>query len=89
MCKWTEKCPNKEGMYWFYGYRFGKDNLNEKPELCLVEVWKIANGLAHVARGNFMYQEEGAIGLFTPADHPPLPEDLLKILLLGVEDDSD
>ena len=22
--KWTKKFPNKEGLYWFYGYRYGK-----------------------------------------------------------------
>ena len=81
---WTDKWPTKKGLYWFYGYRFTPFK-DEKPELCLVEVFKIVNGVAHVTKGHFLYKEEGATGLFTPAECPPVPEDPLEIMLLGVK----
>lgn len=35
-----------------------------EPELLVVEVWGLANSLAYVADGNFMYRGEGAVGVF-------------------------
>jgi hypothetical protein len=81
--QWTDIWPTKEGTYWFYGFRFG-DRSHEplvkggkpfidKPELHLVQVWKISNGFSYVATGNFMYKAEGAIGKWIEAILPELP----------------
>lgn len=78
---WTDKWPTEEGTYWFYGYRFHITNDKDKPELFLVEVWKLPWGIVYATRGYFLYREEGGFGLWTPADLPPVPEDMLKIIL--------
>jgi len=58
--KWTKKWPEEEGVYWFYGYRYGKISCGSKcdPEFMLVSVDKTSNGFIHTANGQFMYESE-------------------------------
>ena len=76
---WTAEWPTDPGWYWFYGYRFGRDDDKDKPELLPVQVWRIANGVAWVVggRGHFMYQGEGTTGLWLPLSEPEAPVDQL------------
>jgi hypothetical protein len=61
---WQEAWPTDPNtLWWFYGWRFGRKE-DKEPELLLVEVWKIANGLTYVASGNFFEKKEGAEGMF-------------------------
>ena len=75
MTDWKTEFPTKEGVYWFYGYRYGKffgDKQNEL-ELLLLRVFKITNGLMYVADGQFMYKMEVEEPHFTLAELPELP----------------
>ncbi|MCK5608945.1 hypothetical protein KAR91_44135 [Candidatus Pacearchaeota archaeon] len=73
--KWFEQWPEKEGLYWFYGYRYGKffgDEKN-KPELVLVNVRKIANGFMYTGDGQFMFESEVEKPHFQKVVLPELP----------------
>lgn len=74
--RWTTKFPQKEGLYWFYGYRFGKEGYpkDNKPELMYVEVWKCANGFMYVANGQFMSENEVEEPHFQKIILPELPQ---------------
>jgi hypothetical protein len=78
MSKWTTKWPKKNGLYWFYGWRYGRQYQLKgepiAPELSLVEARKISNGMMYVVRGIFWGPSEGGIGLFCKADLPVLPD---------------
>jgi hypothetical protein len=79
MSKWTTEWPKKKkGLYWFYGWRYGRQyGLKGEPiapELSLVEARKISNGMMYVVRGAFWGPSEGGIGLFCKADLPVLPD---------------
>jgi len=80
MSKWSKEWPNKEGLYWFYGYRYGKYFGNKKndPELGLVNVRKIANGFMHTCDGQFMYESEVEEPHFQKAILPKLPKWIKK-----------
>ncbi len=58
--KWTTKFPTKPGMYWFYGYRYGKISCGYpcEPELMLMEIFKVSNGVMSKGDGQFVYPEE-------------------------------
>ncbi len=73
--KWTEAWPTKPGMYWFYGWPYGKDEKNpeEKPELNLIEIRAISNGVMVIRSGQFWFKREGGVGKFTEVDLPELP----------------
>lgn len=67
---WQQEWPTEPGWYWFY-YHW---NLSErKLRLTAVEVKKIANGLAYVGMGTFLYPGE-VTGLWQPIAAPELPE---------------
>jgi hypothetical protein len=73
---WTKEWPTKPGWYWFYGWPYGRVELFDEgiePELNVVNVWKVANGLAYIRNGNFWYKEDKPVGLFCPMDVPELP----------------
>ena len=58
--KWTTIWPEEEGLFWFYGYRYGKyfgDHKN-KPELMLMTVHKISNGFLYSGKGQFIFKSE-------------------------------
>lgn len=67
---WTREWPQSEGVYWLYGVR---SRYAEKPQLMMVRVRKGANALVCVAEGAFLYQDEGAGGMWMPVDVPSLP----------------
>ena len=58
--EWTTYFPKEPGRYWFYGYMYGKISCGRKqnPELILVDVHRIVNGLSYIANGQFMYKSE-------------------------------
>lgn len=71
---WTREWPTKEGIYWFYGYDFGKRD-NAKPKHVLIEVHNGGNSLVIVGGGHFWYKSEGADGWFMPAILPEPPKE--------------
>jgi len=76
MSLWITEFPTEEGLYWFYGYRYGKDGYGEdnKPELMTVKVRKIANGgCMYVANGQFMDESEVECPHFLKVTTPELP----------------
>ena len=74
--KWTTKFPNKEGNYWFYGYRYGKISCGQKcePEWMIVMVRKCASGFLFMANGEFLYKNEVEEAHFAPIELPEFPE---------------
>ena len=53
---WQDDWPKEEGLWWFYGWRYGKVGFGGDPripELCLVEV------RGPIASGSFIYVTHG------------------------------
>lgn len=73
--KWTKKFPNKEGLYWFYGYRYGKISCGQpcEKEFHLVKVRKISNGFMTTTEGQFMEESEVEEALFCKTEYPEIP----------------
>lgn len=74
---WQDEWPKKKGLWWFYGWCFGKKGLTErKPELCLVDVGGTAQKgvFSYVTNGHFLYKTEGATGKWQKAVLPELPK---------------
>lgn len=75
--KWTTKFPTKEGIYWFYGYRYGKvscGSINE-PEWMVIRFNKCANTvIGEDGKGQFFYEKEITEGHFSPLDLPEFPQ---------------
>lgn len=73
---WTTKFPTEEGLYWFYGYRYGKVScgFKEEPELMSLKVMKCANGFLYAANGQMVYESEVEEPHFIKAVLPELPE---------------
>ena len=76
MSRWTKTFPKEEGLYWFYGYRYGKESCGYpcKPELMLLKVREISNGFMYAADGQFMYEKEVECPHFQKVDLPELPK---------------
>lgn len=74
--EWKKEFPTKPGRYWFYGYRYGKISRGYKqdPELTLVKVSKISNGVMYISDGQFMHKKEVECPNFKLVDLPELPE---------------
>lgn len=54
--EWTDVVPTETGDYYFYGDSvFSKDNENFSPNLSILKVQKIQNGVSYVVDGNFFY----------------------------------
>lgn len=72
---WSTVWPITEGIYWFYGYPWGKklDDYDHGPDLCCVNVRRISNGVIHLAEGYTLYREEGCVGVWAPVDLPSKP----------------
>jgi hypothetical protein len=75
---WTPELPTEAGIYWFYGYRYGKVSFGRKQEkeLLLVRASpKNSNGACMlVSEGTIMFKSELEEPMFTPVKLPPLPE---------------
>lgn len=77
MDNWQHEWPTKSGMYWFYGFCWGKiGNKLEEPEMHLVDVRKISNGIMCVTNGHFLYKAGGAEGVWLKAILPIPPEEV-------------
>lgn len=76
MKKWSKKWPKKEGLYWFYSYRYGKISCGSenRPDLMLLRVRKIKNSYMYTANGQFVYESEVEEPHFQEAILPELPE---------------
>ena len=74
--KWTKRWPKKEGVYWFYSYRYGKTSCGceNKPELMLMEVRQGSNYLFYIANGQFVEKDEPEEARFMKFIPPKLPE---------------
>jgi len=64
---WTKEWPRRAGWYWFYGVR---SNIAKDPGLHMVRVRKASDGFVYIADGTFLYEEEGAKGVFCKAVVP-------------------
>jgi len=81
--EWTTEWPTEIGTYWFYSYRYGKgdsypDNkpelsLMKVPELLLMTVFEISNGLMYIADGQFVFESEVEEPHFQKAILPKTP----------------
>jgi len=80
MNKWTRDFPSENGMFWFYGYAWGKGSRAE-PELeCCKVMGPVSNssgGTSFLAStgGAFVFENE-AIGLWMKIEIPELPTDI-------------
>lgn len=55
---WTEVVPQEVGSYYFYGdVSFTKDDPNYNPELSILHIHQISNGVMHVIAGQFFHPE--------------------------------
>ncbi len=74
--QWTTEWPKETGLFWFYGYRYGKISCGNKckPELMLVKAQKIQNGFMYLADGNFMFKRETEEAHFLKAELPKIPK---------------
>jgi len=74
--KWSTEFPKKEGVYWFYGYRYGRVSCGSpcEPEWMIVEVIECSNGFIHTAKGQFMFEDEIEYAHFMPVILPEFPE---------------
>jgi hypothetical protein len=69
--KWINEWPTIGGFYWFYGKRY-KGALKDEP--FFVRVHRKEDGKCiYVCEGNFLYKEEGAVGLWRKIENPELP----------------
>lgn len=67
---WSEVVPQELGSYYFYGDQFfKKDNPSYNPELSILHVHKISNGVMHVIAGQFFeYKDNCWHGKFKKVD---------------------
>lgn len=72
MMMWTTEWPTEPGHYWFWGYPFKR---SDRPdEMHLVRVYRVANGVANVTNGHFLYKAEARDGgRWAPATLPEPP----------------
>ncbi len=75
--EWKDEWPTEKGLWWFYGWCFGKEGFrdDQEPELCLVEVsGSLDNSsFTYVTNGHFLYKAEGATGKWQEFISPNLP----------------
>ena len=67
---WTKEWPTTPGQYWFYGRR---SSMRDKDDLFYVQVRKIQNGVTYICEGSFLFEAEGAKGVWQPITLPELP----------------
>jgi len=73
---WTTKWPTKVGDYWAYWYRYGKISCGTpcEPEMTLMRVMKISNGMLYTADGQFVFESEVEEPYFMKAELPAPPD---------------
>jgi len=74
---WTAEIPDEEGVFWFYGYRYGKISVGREQEkvLALVRVHKDGSGnCMMVSEGTFMFKSELEEPMFIKTKLPTLPK---------------
>lgn len=72
MSEWTKDWPRTTGHYWFYGWPFRDRGSAPKMHLVSVNTNK-AGSVMMVTDGHFLYQAEGADGLWQKAVLPEAP----------------
>jgi hypothetical protein len=74
--KWIFGFPPEPGMYWFYGYRYGKISCGSpcEPELILMKAFEISNGIMYTGDGQVIHASEVESPHFCKAELPDLPE---------------
>ncbi len=98
---WLVTPPSKPGFYWFYGdvhhggmgIDFRPDKPPTEPEMVLVEVFNIANGVMAKCNGQFVplkrfdidSHKAGPLGYWTPAELPESPADIAEMFKCGPE----
>ena len=74
---WQDDWPTEEGLWWFYGWCFGKEGLGKdrEPKLCLVEIsGPLGSGsFIYVTNGHFLHKAEGITGKWQRTNSPELP----------------
>jgi hypothetical protein len=73
---WSTEFPQEEGLYWFYGYRYGKISVGQEcePEHLCVKVMQIGDGsLLYITDGAAMYESEVECPHFKKIVVPELP----------------
>lgn len=76
---WTREWPNEKGLFWFWGYRYGKISCGRKceKEMQLCDNRKISNGfILKDGNGQFMYKSEVEDAYFMKAILPEPPRDI-------------
>jgi hypothetical protein len=69
--RWTETWPEESGSWWWLYARVWGD---KKPTLYPVQVRRIANGVAYIASGHFLFKSEvEGPAFWTRIVMPPLP----------------
>lgn len=71
---WTSEWPTEQGYYWFYGWCFC--HRDRPPGFHCVEVYRTAIGFRYATGGHFLYETEGASGIWQPVKLPNLPANL-------------
>jgi len=76
---WQTEWPTESGVYWFYGWCWEKHSARERveePEMHLVSVRVMSNGVSCVTNGHFLYKAEGAEGMWLKAELPEPPREI-------------
>jgi hypothetical protein len=73
---WTREWPTEGGWYWFHGWTatFARQH-NRPARTYFVEAREIEGKICYITEGRFLYQTEGAYGLWQPAIIPDSPEE--------------
>lgn len=72
--RWSSVWPTKEGMFWFFGYPWGRGTKDDDmPDVLCVQVMPVVNGCLYSTEGYMLRKSEGAIGLWTPVRLPAMP----------------
>ncbi len=71
---WDSRWPIVPGIYWFYGFPWGKEwaaKSNSSPDLMCVQVVNVGNSILYVTQG--MTMEHKAEGVWSPVVLPDKP----------------
>lgn len=75
--EWTTEWPTEEGLYWFYGWMFGR-RLEKSPKLDIIKTIRLGSAekgsMTYISNGSFVYESEGGEGYFQKMTQPVLPD---------------